>query len=266
MEQTPTPGQGLGLSGNVLFYQAPEPLNVQMHGSLGVNRIDKPYRFVAQTNVVPLTVMEFAAAALSYPVIFVGENKTPLAVMGLRQGENLFVNGDGDFRVDAYIPGFVRRYPFVFANDDESKRLVLCIDRSAPFISDKPDVPFFEGDQPSQYVQTAMQFCNDFEAERRRTDAFVDVLKELDLFESREATYAPNSPEGVQGEPVTLATYFAVSNEKLNALPAEKFVELRDNGALAQIYAHQVSLLGWDKLIAIAIERASKEQPAAAYA
>ena len=264
MEQSQIPATGLGLSGNVLFYQSPEPLNQQMHGAMGVKRIEKPYAFVSSTNVVPLTVMEFAAASLSYPVIFVGEQKTPLAVMGLRQGENLFVSATGDFRVDAYIPGFVRRYPFVFANDEEAKRLVLCVDRAAPFISDEPDVPFFENGEPSQYVQTAMQFCNDFEAERRRTEQFVDMLKELDLFETRDATFTPTNPDGSAAETVTLATYFAVSNDKLNALPAEKFVELRDNGALGQIYAHMVSLMAWDKLVALALERSANEPMSAA--
>ena len=37
--------------------------------------------------------------------------------------------------------------------------------------------------------------------------------------------------------------------------PAEKLVELRDNGALGQIYAHLVSLVGWDRLIAMAVMR-----------
>ena len=54
------------LSGNVLFYSQPEPLSADVHGSLGVTPADKPYAFVAQTHVVPLTVTEFAPAALSY--------------------------------------------------------------------------------------------------------------------------------------------------------------------------------------------------------
>ena len=57
-------------------------------------------------------------------------------------------------------------------------------------------------------------------------------------------------------EPQTIAEYFGVSEAKLAALPTEKLVELRDNGALAQIYAHLVSLGGWDRLIALAMARA----------
>jgi hypothetical protein len=248
------------LAGNVLFYNNPEPLSVDMHGALGVNRTSKPYSFVSRTHVVPLTVTEFAAAALSYPVVFVGDTKTPLAVMGLNEGQNLFVTPDGDFRPEAYIPAFVRRYPFVFANDDVNERLILCVDRKASFISENPEVPFFENGQPSAYTQNAMQFCNEFEGERRRTDSFIQLLKDNDLFDVREAVFTPTNPDGSPGTPQKLADYYCVSEERLKALPADKFVALRDNGALAQIYAHIVSLLGWDKLIALAFERAQKEQ------
>ncbi len=253
------------LDGNVLFYNQPEPLSSEAHGKLGVNPVDKPYAFVAQSHVVPLTVTEFAPAALSYPVVFLGDNKQPVAVMGLRQAENLYVTAAGDFRPEAYIPAYVRRYPFVFANDQQAQRMILCIDRGAPFISEGGQAPLFVDGKPSDYVNQAMEFCNNFEQERQRTDSFVKLLTDLDLFDVREAVFTPRNEKGEPGEPQKLADYFAVSEEKLKALPAEKLAELRDNGALGQIYAHLVSLLGWDRLIALAFQRAA-EMPTAANA
>jgi hypothetical protein len=257
---------GVSLSGNVLFYEKPEPLSAQVHGGLGVNRTAKPYGFVARTNLIPLTVAEFIGAGLSYPIIFLGDAKVPLAVMGLRQNENLFVSRDGEFRVDAYIPSFVRRYPFVFANDEGSDRMVLCVDRNASFVSDNPEVPFFEDGQPSPYTQSAMQFCTEFETERQRTQQFVTMMTDLDLFEFREATFQPTAADGSAVPPVKLADYWAISNEKLNKLPHDKFILLRDNGALPQIYAHLISLLAWDKLVALQLERQNQETPTAANA
>ncbi len=254
-----------GLTGNVLFYSQPEPLSVDLHGKLGANPVDKPYAFVAGTHLIPLTVTEFAPAALSYPVIFVGDTKQPVAVMGLRQEDNLFVSAEGDFRPEAYIPAYIRRYPFVFANDEEQKRMILCIDRGAPFITEGGETPLFDGDQPSAYVQQAMEFCNNFEQERLRTESFVNLLKDMDLFETRESVFTPRNPDGSAGPQQKIAEYFAISEDKLKALPAEKFAELRDNGALGQIYAHLVSLLGWDRLIAMAFAKAAA-QPVAANA
>lgn len=265
MTDTTASAQNGALSGNVLFYGQPEPLSAEAHGKLGANPVEKPYAFVGQTNLVPLTVTEFAPAALSYPVIFVGDARQPVAVMGLRAGENLFVSAEGDFRPEAYIPAYVRRYPFVFANDDAQKRLILCVDRAAPFITEGGSTPLFENGQPSAYTQQAMEFCNNFEQERQRTDAFVQLLKDLDLLDVREASFTPRNPDGTAGQPQKLAEYFAVSEDKLKKLPSDKLAELRDNGALGQIYAHLVSLLGWDRLIAMAFQRAAA-MPAAANA
>jgi hypothetical protein len=251
------------LSGNVLFYGKPEPLSLEAHSTLGVDPVDKPYGFVAQANLVPLTVTEFAPAALSYPVIFVGELRQPVAVMALRAGENLFVTDAGEFRAEAYIPAYVRRYPFVFANDEAQKRLILCVDRDASFIREGGAMPLFVDGKPTAYVDQAMEFCNNFEQERQRTDAFVKLLKDLDLLDTREAIFTPRNPDGTAGAPQKIAEYYAVSEDKLKLLPAEKLAELRDNGALGQIYAHLVSLLGWDRLIAMAFQKAAAEQATA---
>jgi hypothetical protein len=262
MTDTTAPANG-ALSGNVLFYNQPEPLSLEAHGALGVDPVDKPYGFVAKSHLVPLTVTEFAPAALSYPVIFVGENRQPVAVMALREGENLFVSPDGVFRPEAYIPAYVRRYPFVFANDDAQKRMILCVDRAASFLREGGQTPLFADGKPSAYTEQAMEFCNNFEQERQRTDAFVKLLKDMDLLDVREAMFTPRNPDGTPGQPQKIAEYFAVSEEKLKALSAKKLAELRDNGALGQIYAHLVSLMGWDRLIAMAFQRAAEMQTAA---
>jgi hypothetical protein len=261
MSQAPTPpGQ---LSGNVLFYSKPEPLAKELHGKIGVKRMDGPFGFARVGHAIPLTVGEFPLAAVTGPIIFVGDEKLPIAVMGLNAGENMFVRDDGTFESGIYVPAYVRRYPFVFANDDANKQMVLCIDRAAEFIVDKDyDMAFFDAaGEPTEYTKNCIEFCNNFEIERQRTMGFVQLLKDLDLFETKEATFTPPGPDGTQGETQKIAEYFGVSEEKLNALPPAKFVELRDNGALGQIYAHMHSLVGWDRLIALAMTRAS-EQPA----
>jgi hypothetical protein len=252
------------ISGNVLFYSKPEPLAPELHSKLGVNRMEGPFKFAKAGHAIPLTVGEFPLAAVTGPIIFVGDEKLPLAVMGLNAGDNMFVRPDGTFEPGVYIPAYVRRYPFVFANDDVNQQMVLCVDRAAEFVTEGGDLPFFdENGQPTEYTKSCMEFCNNFEMERQRTMSFVEILKDLDLFELKTAVFTPPNPDGAPGEPQKIADYFGVSEEKLNKLPAKKFVELRDNGALAQIYAHLVSLVGWDRLISVAITRAAQPPVAA---
>ena len=81
----------------------------------------------------------------------------------------------------------------------------------------------------------------------------------------KQATFTPRNPDGSTGEPQLIAEYFAVSEEKLAKLSGEKLEQLRASGALPQIYAHLLSLLGWDRVITRAILRA-QSRPAAANA
>jgi hypothetical protein len=254
------------ISGNVLFYSQPEPLAPELHGKLGVKRMDGPFKFAKVGHAIPLTVGEFPLAAVTGPIIFVGDEKLPLSVMGLNSGDNMFVRPDGTFEPGVYVPAYVRRYPFVYAADDANQQMVLCIDRGAEFVVEGPDLPFFENGQPSEYTKGCMEFCNNFELERQRTVSFVQLLKDLDLFETKTATFQPPpGADGAQPPAQKIADYFGVSEDKLNKLPTDKFIELRENGALAQIYAHLLSLVGWDRLIALALAR-SVETPAAANA
>jgi hypothetical protein len=264
MTTTAQPGIGQ-VTGNVLFYSQPEPLTPELHSKLGVKRMDGPFGFAKVGHAIPLTVGEFPLAAVSGPIIFVGDEKLPIAVMGLNGGENMFVRDDGLFEPGVYVPAYVRRYPFVFANDQTSDQMVLCIDRAAEFVVEGGDMPFFEDGQPSQYTKNCIEFCNNFEMERQRTVNFVNLLKELDLFELKTANFTPTNADGTAGEPQKIAEYFGVSEDKINQLPPEKLVELRDNGALGQIYAHLLSLVNWDRLIALALAR-GPQTPAAANA
>jgi len=255
---TTTPSPAGDISGTVLFYSKPEPLTPELHGKLGVKRLEAPFKFAKAGHAIPLTVGEFPLAAVTGPIIFVGDEKLPLAVMGLNAGDNMFVRPDGMFEPGVYVPAYVRRYPFVFANDDNANQMVLCVDRAAEFVVEGGDLPFFDDKgQPSDYTKACMEFCNNFEVERQRTMSFVELLKDLDLFELKIANFTPPVQEGLpQGQPQKIAEYFGVSEEKLNKLPAEKYIELRDNGALGQIYAHLLSLVGWDRLISLALTRA----------
>jgi hypothetical protein len=255
--------QNAEISGTVLFYTKPEPLNNDTHGKLGLMQVDKPFGFAATTNVVPLTVTEFAPAALSYPIIFAGEQMQPLAVMAVNQGENLAISADGSVAPDAYLPAYIRRYPFVLAGDEGGERLIVCIDVASSLLKKNGDIPLFANKEPTEYTKGCIQFCNDFEAERQRTDSFIALLKENDLFETKQATFTPRSADGTLGEPQVIAEYSAVSEEKLLALPVDKYIALRDNGALSQIYAHLVSLNGWDKLIAKTLIKRALEAEAA---
>ncbi len=237
------------LSGRVVLYKNPQPLSLEAHGKLGLKNIARPFDFVKGTHVVPMTVQEFGVAATSMPIIFAPDKKTPLAVMAARGNENLFVGEDGNWEADVYVPSFVRRYPFIFAADETNENFVVCVDEGAEMIGENPDLPLFEDGKPTNYTNGAMEFLQDFERQRRATEEWVALINEMDLLEEKSVTFTPADETGAPGQAVKIADYIAVSEEKLNALPADKFSQLRERGALPAIYAHLVSLLQWQKLV-----------------
>ncbi|MDJ0922803.1 MAG: SapC family protein [Henriciella sp.] len=264
MENAPN-AQRPELTGNVLFYKNPQPLSAEQHGGLGVKQIPQPFGFLRESHAIPVTVTEFGMVSSCYPIIFVGEEMTPVAVMGIRQNQNLFVTDDGKTEPDYYVPAFIRRYPFVFANDNASDRLLLCVDRDAEMVTNQPEVPFFQDGQPTEFTQNAIEFCKEFERQRRATQEFTQIVKGMGLFEQKSVAFQPRDQQGNEAGPQQkIADYWAVDEEKLNGLSDEQFMELRNNGAIGAIYAHMISLLNWSRVIQRAVANPTNAAPAGA--
>lgn len=258
------PVLGSPVTGQVLFYTQPEPLDINRHGNLGMMATDRPFRFAAKQHFIPLHAGEFGPAAVSYPIIFAGADYAPLAVMGLSAGENMFISEDGLYRAGVYVPSFIRRYPFVGARDDQAQRTIVCIDRASDlWVEGKADVMLFENGEASQFTKNCIEFCSQFDADRAASDLFVTMMRDLDLFETRQATFTPRLENNVLGEPQLVAEFFAVSEPKLKELPDAKYLELKENGALPLIFAHMTSLFGWERLIAESLARRAAIEAAA---
>jgi hypothetical protein len=253
------------IQGQLPLYKKPEPLSAQTHKGKGITYTDRPFDFLADTHFVPITVGEFGLAASRFPIIFLGDNRTPVAAMGLQQGANLFVNPEtGFYEENCYLPAFVRRYPFVAASHgDESDRFTVCVDAGSHlFSSSKPQEPFFNEDgTPTPFLERAIDYVRRFENDVAQTVEFVKELSELDLFDQQQTNFQPRDGEGNPvGEPQVVASYWGVSGEKLRALPADQLAKLRDSTALGAIYAHMISMGQWELLLQRAARRQGQGQ------
>ncbi len=249
------------VSGNLPLYKSPEPINPGAHRGKGLKWTDRPFDFLAEAHFVPLTVGEFAAASAHYPIIFLGDHKTPVAAMGLQAGQNLFVNPEnGVFEQFGYLPAYVRRYPFVAASHTEDEdKFTVCVDTGSHLFSDQPDEPLFaDDDKASPFLDRAIDFVRRYESDVALTRQFIKRMEELDLFDQQQATFQPRDNTGQPvGEPQVVATYQAIVGEKLQKLDPKVLAELRDQQAhLGAIYAHMLSLGRWEALIAKAQVRA----------
>lgn len=252
------------ISGSAPLYTKVEPLNVQAHGKLGVKKLDAPFAFAAGLHFAPLLIPEFPAASTSYPIIFAGEEKLPIAVMGINPGENLFFNADGTGRQDIYLPAYIRRFPFIVANDEGAERAVVCLDVGADIVAEGAEMNIFEKNgELSEYGKNCIEFCQRFEDDRVRSMALLEQIKQADLFTTRNSQFQPRDDKGVaQGEPIIVSEFYGIDETKVGELSGDKLIELRNTGALAFIYAHLVSQWHWERLINLQLAKGYLFPPA----
>ncbi len=223
-----------------VLYNQLEPLSSSLHGQHRLNPKDS-LESVASLHAVPLTIDEFVLAQRHYPIVFVsGATPVPLALMGLNEGVNLFVDAGGRFQSDAYIPAYLRRYPFMLAHlRPNSEELSLCFDPSSGILSqDGEGDPLFADGEPSETTKAILSFCEQFEQAGARTAALVAELEKHELLIDGEVTIQPEGAE----KPFVYRGFRMVSEEKLRDLRGDVSRKLIQSGAMALIYAHLFSL------------------------
>lgn len=245
MTESTNINEALAAGNKVWLYEKPELLTVEDHGRLGLSKVGNPFEFARRARWLPLTVSEMISAQRHYPVVFTEmENPFPIAIVGIFGDRNLFVNEDGQWDPLAYLPAYLRCYPFALAKAGNDQ-LAVIVDRAAPTITEDADQPFFEDGKLTDHIQELVDFCGVYEQEKARTKQFCERLKELELLTVTTASYTAEGSEDAQ----PLATYVAVDTEKLGKLAADTLAELHKDGALAMIFAHVFSLENWRRLV-----------------
>src|SRR5690349_19035894 len=233
---TAAPNQNLPL-----FYNSIEPLNATQHGQMKVRQIEKS-PIIAKTHAIPVTVDEFSLVQRNYPIVFsVGENPIPIALMGLNEGVNVFLDPDGrPLESTIYIPAYIRRYPFLLARlNPSSDELSLCFDPTSEAVGTFDDgQALFDGDQPSDATKAILEFCEQFETAGQRTSAFMEDLKKSGLLMDGEVAI---QPEGFE-QPFVYRGFQMIDEEKIREMRGDELRKFNQNGMLPLIYAHLFSL------------------------
>jgi len=223
-----------------VFYQDLMPLNSRDHAEWKSRTTDKA-PWLAGFHAVPLTVEEFPAAARNFPIVFSsGENPVPLALLGLNEGVNVFVEDDGTVSENIYVPAYVRRYPFLLARlTPESEELSLCFDPTCDLIGEFEDGrPLFENGEASDLTKGLLEFCEQFEQAGMKTQAFVEELAKHKLLMDGEVAI---QQEGVEA-PFVYRGFQMIDQSKLREVRGDVLRTWNQNGLLPLIYAHLFSL------------------------
>lgn len=224
-----------------LFYNGLEPLSSETHADWRI-RAQPTAPFLVGQHAVPITTDEFQLVQRHMPIVFsVGDDAIPLALMGLNEGVNVFVDDEGKLSEEnLYIPAYIRRYPYMLARlRPDAQELSLCFDPTTDTIGAfKDGQPLFEDGQPSQVTKDILAFNETFEQAGARTQNFMKELRDLDLLMEGEVTIQPDGA----AQPFLYRGFQMVNEEKLMALRGDQLRKITQSGLLPLVYAHLFSL------------------------
>ena len=227
------------MSTQLLIYEKAVPVTSQRHRGWSIKKATD-YGFAQHVNAVPLTAVEFGAAASEYAIVFTGTGEAilPAVILGMRDRQNVYVAEDGSWKAK-YLPAFVRRYPFVFSSADEGKRFVLCLDEAFSGCNQEGlgERLFDAEGNRTQYLEGVLNFVQQYQGQFQLTQAFCKKLQALDLLEPMQAQVTVPA-----GERLRLTGFMAVTRDRLKKLSGDQLAELAQSNELELIYAHLHSL------------------------
>ena len=231
---------------DALYYEKPVLLDREKHRGRRV-RATSSFAFASKANSLFLAAVEFNEACKEYAIVFTraGSGKVvPVAMLGLRARENLFV--DADAKWDAgYVPAFLRRYPFVLADLPGRTDLAVCVDEAFDGLNGTDGEPLFDAQgNNTAFLQNALEFLNRYQAEYLRTEAFCQRLEQAGLLMEMNA-----KADLVDGRSFTVNGLMIVDEKKLMALPDAAVLPLVRSGEMHLISMHLVSLSNMQKLV-----------------
>lgn len=224
-----------------LLYRSLLPLNREQHAGTSVLP-RKDYTFARTAHAVPLQAQEFEQAARSFPIVFSsGDAPMPIAVLGVKDNVNLFIDAAGQWDPACYVPAYIRRYPFACARRDDSQELILMMDEASDFITADGAAPgakpLFEAGEPSEATATARDFCLAYEQQLVVTKAFAAAAVTRNLLISKDVSCQLPS-----GQKHVFTGLTVIDAERFNALPDDVFLEWRRQQWLPLVYWHFLSL------------------------
>ena len=243
-----------------LFYNALEPLSSQAHADYKVRPVNAA-PFLKNQHAIPVTVDEFALVQRYMPIVFsVGPDAIPIALMGLNEGANVFVDDEGKINLpNFYVPAYIRRYPYMLAKlTPTAEELSLCFDPTTDSIGKFDDgEPLFADGQPTELTKNILGFNEMFEQAGARTAAFMRDLVEAELLMDGEVSI---QTEGA-AQPFIYRGFQMVNEEKLMDLRGDALRKMAKSGMLPLLYAHLFSLSQMRELFQMQVDQGKSAAP-----
>ena len=159
-----------------LFFKRVVGVNPEIHGSLRLDR-NAGFGYAAAAQSVPIGLGEMESVSQHYPILFAnGSPPVAVALLGLREGENLFVLPDGTWRPARYVPAYVRAFPFIFIENKTTRTVYVGMEPDADCLRSGAGVPLFEDGKPTTVLNECVAFCSAFRDNLGAVPLFLEYL------------------------------------------------------------------------------------------
>ncbi len=209
---------------------------------------NRNYLFAKKIILSPVASFEISQAVSAVPLVFapLDENYQLCSVLGMEQGKNLMIDQEGRWGAK-FIPAILQAHPFAIGQLENGGNTIL-FKKDNDFIVNRGEGdPLFnedgsEGHILKKYVQLLTNI--------RKSESYLQracvLIRDLELLQP-----CPIKVQKADGAFLNLQGLSTIDVNKLRELEEEKFLKLREYGALELIYAHLYSMGCFNHLTAI---------------
>ncbi|GAB5500958.1 MAG: SapC family protein [Pseudohongiellaceae bacterium] len=217
------------------------PLQNDKHANLKV-RASNDFRRFNDQHLIPIVIQDFFGLASEFPLVFVASQKdgnlVPVAMMGLREGVNLYCQEES-YPAQVVPLGFTTAPFSLTAADPQGDQFALLIDEESPLVSEtEGEALFSEQGERTAYLQERLDAIERISQQSNQTRTVCKLLNDLNLLKTKQLQLrmGPDAPS------YNIDGIYTVDEQALNALSDEQYLDLRKKGVIPLIYAHLASL------------------------
>ena len=219
------------------------PLDKDKHSALKI-KLQHNFEFAKETHLASATLREFAQIASCMPIAFIKDqasgNFHTIAMLGLEQSNNLYFKDD---KWQGHImPLNIQRYPFDVRPDGE--KLGVFIDENSPLVGNEGESLFTEAGEPSEYLKNRQDLLGEIANSEMATQRFIKKIVDLGLLDTLQLNV-----QYTNGETRNVTGVYSINEKRVNELPDETIIELKNSGFLGAIYTVMLSLTQLNRLV-----------------
>lgn len=227
------------------------PLQKDLHNKVKIDDTDMSH--IADQHMVPLVIHEFTRAAGNFPIAFVKNSNTgqfqSIAILGLKPKSNHFIRENKWH--GGYMPLSVCNNPLCLMIDENNNNaFIMGINETSSRVNlDRGQRIFNDDNSETEFFTERKNALLNFYEMEKTSQAITQLFAELNLLQEETISLT------LQDQQLNFSGVYLINEEKLNALPDQQFLLLKNKSLLPAIYAHLSSFQHLGKLASLASEQ-----------